>query len=53
VLVRHELLILNRGRKREPNLRATDRIIAALCTLFTLGFIHFVFSANAIQAAGF
>ena len=35
VLVRHPLLILNRGRKRAPNLRATDRIIAAgLCTLF-------------------
>ena len=28
VLVRHQLLILNRGRKRAPNLRATDRIIA-------------------------
>ena len=34
VLVRHQLLILNRGRKRAPNLRATDRIIASLCTLF-------------------
>ena len=34
VLVRHQLLILNRGRKRAPNLRATDRIIAGLCTLF-------------------
>jgi hypothetical protein len=33
VLVRHQLLILNRGRKRAPNLRATDRIIAGLCTL--------------------
>jgi hypothetical protein len=33
VLVRHQLLILNRGRKR-PNLRATNRIIAGLCTLF-------------------
>jgi hypothetical protein len=28
VLVRHQLLILNRGRKRSPNLRADDRIIA-------------------------
>ena len=27
VLVRHQLLILNRGRKRAPNLRATDPII--------------------------
>jgi YD repeat-containing protein len=34
VLVRHQLLILNRGRKRAPNLRATDRIIAGMCTLF-------------------
>ena len=34
VLVRHQLLILNRRRKRAPNLRATDRIIAGLCTLF-------------------
>ena len=34
VLVKHQLRILNRGRKRAPNLRATDRIIAALCTLF-------------------
>ena len=30
MLVRHQLLILNRGRKRAPNLRATDRIIAGL-----------------------
>jgi hypothetical protein len=34
VLVKQQLLILNRGRKRAPNLRASDRIIAALCTLF-------------------
>ena len=34
VLVKHQLLILNRGRKRAPNLRASDRIIAGLCTLF-------------------
>ncbi len=33
LLVRHQLLILNRGRKRAPNLRALDRIIAGLCTL--------------------
>jgi transposase InsO family protein len=36
VLVRHQLLILNRGRKRAPNLRSTDRIIAGVCTLFML-----------------
>jgi len=33
-LLRHQLLILNRGRKRAPNLRATDRIAAGLFTLF-------------------
>src|SRR5215472_1939869 len=32
ILGRHQLLILNRGRKRSPNLRAADRIIAGLCT---------------------
>ena len=34
VLVRQQLLVLNRGRKRAPNLRPADRIIAGLCTLF-------------------
>src|SRR5215472_9546205 len=34
VLARHQLLILNRGRKRAPNLHARDRIIFGLCTLF-------------------
>ena len=33
VLLRHQVLILNRGRKRSPNLRGSDRIIAGLCTL--------------------
>ena len=33
ILVRHQLLILNRGRKRAPNLRPTDRLISGLCTL--------------------
>ena len=33
VLTRHQILILNRGRKRAPNLRVSDRIIAGLCTL--------------------
>src|SRR5438132_334781 len=32
-LVRHQLLILNRGRKRALNLRVSDRIIPGLCTL--------------------
>ena len=31
--MRHQLLILNRGRKRASNLRSSDRIIARLCTL--------------------
>ena len=34
VLMRHQLLILNRGRKRAPNLRSADRIMASLCMLF-------------------
>jgi hypothetical protein len=34
VVAESVLLILNRGRKRAPNLRATDRIIAGLCMLF-------------------
>jgi putative transposase len=33
VLMRHQILILNRGRKRAPNLRSSDRIIAGLCIL--------------------
>jgi hypothetical protein len=31
-LLRHQLLILNRGRKRAPNLRSTDRFTAGLFT---------------------
>jgi len=34
VLVKHQLLILNRGRKRAPNLSATERLVAGLCALF-------------------
>ena len=34
LLVKHQLRILNRGRKRAHNLLATERIIAGLCTLF-------------------
>src|SRR6516164_5103161 len=33
VLMRHQVLILNRGRTRAPNLRVSDRFIAGLCTL--------------------
>jgi hypothetical protein len=38
VLTRHQILILNRNRKRAPNLRVSDRIIAGLCTLLMLSF---------------
>ena len=31
VLVKHQLLILNRSRQRSPNLRSLDRVIAASC----------------------
>jgi hypothetical protein len=34
LLLKHQLCILNRGRKRARNLRAAERIIAGLCTLF-------------------
>ena len=33
LVVKHQLVILNRGRERAPNLRPMDRIIAGLCTL--------------------
>jgi hypothetical protein len=33
VLVKHQLLILNRSRKRAPNLRTSDRVVAGLCAL--------------------
>src|SRR4030095_3661995 len=35
VLLKHQLLILNRSR-RAPNLRASDRLIAGLCALLIL-----------------
>ncbi len=33
VLVKHQLVILNRSRKRAPNLEVSDRIVAGLCAL--------------------
>jgi hypothetical protein len=33
VLLKHQLLILNRSRSRAPNLRVQDRLIAGLCSL--------------------
>ena len=32
LLLKHQLLILNRSRARAPNLRPIDRVIAGLCT---------------------
>ena len=34
VLVKHQLLILNRSRQRAPNLRLSDRIVSGCCALF-------------------
>jgi len=34
LLVKHQLLILNRGRERSPNLRPMDRVIAGVCAVF-------------------
>jgi hypothetical protein len=33
VLVKHQLLILTRSRKRSSNLRPSDRVVAGLCAL--------------------
>jgi len=33
LLVKHQLVILNRSRERAPNLRPMDRIVTGLCTL--------------------
>src|ERR1700694_284316 len=33
VLVKHQLLILNRARKRSPHLRPSDRMVAGVCAL--------------------
>jgi putative transposase len=34
VLVRHQLLVLSRSRRRSPNLRPSDRMVAGLCAGF-------------------
>lgn len=34
VLIKHQLLILNRSRKRSPNLRSADRVVGGLCAVF-------------------
>jgi putative transposase len=33
VLIKHQMLILNRSRNRSPNLRLADRVVAGLCAL--------------------
>jgi putative transposase len=33
VLLKHQLLILNRSRTRSPKLRVSDRMVAGLCAL--------------------
>jgi putative transposase len=33
VLLKQQLLILNRTRKRAPNLRLTDRVVVGVCAL--------------------
>lgn len=33
VMIKHQLLILNRSPHRSPNLRVSDRIVAGLCAL--------------------
>jgi putative transposase len=34
VLTKHQLLIVNRSRRRAPNLRIRDRLIAGFCSLW-------------------
>ena len=34
VLIKHQLLILNRSRRRAPNLRVLDRLMVGLCSLW-------------------
>jgi hypothetical protein len=34
LLLKHQLVVLNRGRERAPNLQPLDRLLASLCTLF-------------------
>jgi hypothetical protein len=34
LLVKQQLVIINRSRKRSPRLRVSDRVVAGLCALF-------------------
>jgi hypothetical protein len=40
LLLKHELLILNRSRKRSPNLHASDRILAGLMAVLARPIRH-------------
>ena len=40
ILIKHQLQILNRNRKRAPNLRSLDRIIVGFCAGFCALFIR-------------
>src|SRR5215472_16133867 len=53
-LTRHQLLILNRSRKRVPSLRVSDRIIAGLCPSHApISFAALRYCPKAIHAATF
>jgi hypothetical protein len=52
VLTKHQMLILNRSRRRAPNLRIQDRLIAGLCSLWIkpsrLGKVAFAFKTSTL-----
>ena len=50
VLLKHQLLIVNRSRRRAPNLRVLDRLIAGICSLWIKP-TRFRRGSNRIQAA--
>ena len=39
LLLKHQLVILNRGHERAPNLRPKDRVVAGLCMLSSSLFV--------------
>jgi hypothetical protein len=48
LLVKHQLVILNRPRKRAPSLRVSDRLVAGLCT-FLIGPVRLAHSAIVLK----
>ena len=42
VLIKQQLLILNRSRQRSPNLRSSDRLVAGLCAVLTENSVRIV-----------